>query len=108
MNRIKELRAAARISQTELGALLNTTGVTVGRYEAEKRALDPETICKLCEVFDCTADYLLGRSDIRAYNLKPSEIQLLIAYRAADVRAREMVELALRPFAPDTKKTETA
>lgn len=108
MNRIKELRESAGLNQIELGALLNTTGVSIGRYENEKRTLDPDTINKLCDIFKCTSDYLLCRSDIASYNLSPGEIQMLIAYRAADLRAREMVELALRPFAADEKKTETA
>lgn len=96
------------MTQQELGELLGVTDATVSKYELCRRDLDPETINRICNHFNCTADYLLCRSDIRSYNLTAQEISLLIAYRAADVRAREMVDLALRPFAPDLKKTETA
>lgn len=108
MNRIKELRAEFAMKQSELASRLQCSGAAISRYELGQRELDYDTLCKLCEIFNCTADYLLCRSDIRSYNLSPQEIALLMAYRAADVRAREMVDLALRPFAPDLKKTETA
>lgn len=63
MNRIKELRRQFGYSQDVLGKLLNCTGVSVSRYESEKSDLDTATINRLCDIFRCTSDYLLGRSD---------------------------------------------
>lgn len=108
MNRMKEMRIQRGWGQKELADRMHCKPNTISRYENEQLGLDAKSISSLCDIFDCTADYLLCRSDIRSYNLSPQEIALLIAYRAADARAREMVDLALRPFAPDAKKTETA
>lgn len=108
MNRMKELRIQKSWSQKELADIIHCKPNTISRYENEQLGLDAKTIKALCDAFGCTADYLLCRSDIASYNLSPGEIQMLIAYRAADLRAREMVELALRPFVADEKKTETA
>lgn len=108
MNRIKDLRASRGLSQRNLGISLNCTDVTVSRYETGQRDIDSETICKLCEIFGCTADYLLGRSLLPTPELSDEEARLLQAYRRCDDRARDMVRLALAPFAQETGSSETA
>ena len=108
MNRIKDLRASRGLSQRDLGISLNCTDVTVSRYETGQRDIDSETICKLCEIFGCTADYLLGRSLLPTPELSDEEARLLQAYRRCDDRARDMVRLALAPFAQETGSSETA
>lgn len=98
MNRIRELRKNQGWLQSDLANRLNTTAVSIGRYETEQRQLDPETILKLCEIFGCSADYLLGRSVLPSPELSEEETELLLAFRRADDRSREMVRLALAPF----------
>lgn len=98
MNRIKELRIKNGWLQSELAARLNTGKNTVSRYETEQRQLDPETILKLCEIFDVSADYLLGRAALPSPELSEEETELVLAFRRADDRSREMVRLALAPF----------
>lgn len=66
MNRIFELRKQNKMSQAELGDLLGTHQVAVSRYEKEERKIPQEVLEKLCEIFDCTSDYLLGLSNINA------------------------------------------
>lgn len=63
MNNIKNLRIANRYSQEDLAKILNISQNTISRYENGGRKLPPDTIAKLCEVFNCSADYLLGLSD---------------------------------------------
>lgn len=108
MNRIKDLRASRGLSQRDLGISLNCTDVTVSRYETGQRDIDSETICKLCEIFGCTADYLLGRSLLPTPEISAEEARLLQAYRRGDDRARDMVRLALAPFAQEAGSSETA
>ena len=108
MNRLKELRLKKGLKQAELGLLLNCTAATVSKYELMQRDLDSETICKLCEIFGCTADYLLGRSLLPTPEISAEEALLLQAYRRCDDRARDMVRLALAPFAQETGSSATA
>ena len=63
MNRIRELRIAHQMKQKELADILNVGQNSISNYEKEVRALDPDLINRLCEIFDCSADYLLCRSD---------------------------------------------
>ncbi|MBR6353954.1 MAG: helix-turn-helix transcriptional regulator [Oscillospiraceae bacterium] len=101
MNRIKELRQNRGWRQADLADLLSTKPQTVARYETEARGLDVETISRLCDIFDCSADYLLCRSDLPRGELTEEEQTLLLAFRRADDRAQDMVRLALAPFIQD-------
>ena len=58
MNRIKDLRVAADMSQAQLGRAIGCVGQTISKMETETRQLDPATIHALCDLFDCSADYL--------------------------------------------------
>jgi transcriptional regulator with XRE-family HTH domain len=108
MNRIRELRLQNGWRQQDLAARLNTNQQTVGRYETGTRGLDVETILKLCEIFGCSADYLLGRSALPSPELSEEETELMLAFRRADDRSREMVRLALAPFTAAATTAESA
>ena len=101
MNRLRELRIEKGWRQSDLAAVLNMKPQTVSRYEKEDRDIDSATICRLCEIFDVTADYLLGRSALPKPELSDEEAALLLAWRRSDERARAMVAVALQPFKED-------
>ena len=107
MNRLKQLRSAQGLSQAKLGEMLNCTDVTVSRYETGQRDIDSSTIRRLCEIFGCSADYLLGLSDLPAAELSEEEQGLVLAFRRADARGRELVRLALEPLMKE-ESSETA
>ena len=65
MNRIAELRKAAKLSQTDLAKFVGCYQTAISKYEQGQRRIPPEVLDKLCTAFDCSADYLLGRSDIK-------------------------------------------
>lgn len=98
MNKIKELRNAKQMKQSDLAKLLNCQPTTISNYETGYRDLDSGTILRLCEIFECTADYLLGRSPLIQMKLTPEEESFIIALRRSDSRAKDMVHLALEPF----------
>lgn len=98
MNRLKELRESRGMKQLELAALLCVEQQTISRYEGGRRDMTTDTIAQVCRIFGCTSDYLLCLSDRREPELTREEIELLAAYHAADDRARELVQVALRPF----------
>lgn len=65
MNRLKQLRIEADESQEYVGTLIGVSGQAVGQYETGKRGLSQDKILILAKHYDCSTDYLLGKSDIR-------------------------------------------
>lgn len=98
MNRIKDLRIADSISQGELAKMMNCSSMTISRYEREEREIDRETICRLCDIFDCSADYLLCRSDMRKPEISQAERDLLDAYAALPLNIKAIVDAAMQPY----------
>lgn len=95
MNRIKELRTERKMKQAELAQLLSCTPTAISNYETGFRSPDIETIHKLCDIFGCTADYLLGRSEVRTFELSPEEAELLRGFRALSPEGREYIRHTL-------------
>lgn len=89
------------MKQTDLAARLSCSPTAISYYETGEREIGSATICRLCEIFGCTADYLLGLSAVQSAELTPEEESLLQAWRCCDDRARDMVTLALAPFKED-------
>ena len=106
MNRIKDLRIEKRLYQKDLAKLLKCTSVTVSRYETGERDPDIETICRLCDIFGCTADYLLGRSSRPNPVLSPEEEQLLAAWAEASPRDKGLIDAILAPYKKDASVSE--
>lgn len=61
--RIREERQLKGLSQRQLADMISTTQSTIGKYEREELQPNVEVITKLCKIFECSADYLLGLSD---------------------------------------------
>ena len=60
MLRIKELREARGMSQTDLGKLLGTTGVSVGRYERDPGRVTVPMLEHMAKALQCRVSDLLG------------------------------------------------
>jgi len=108
MNRIRELREQRGWRQEDLAALMHTRYQTVGRYERGDRGIDAETICQLCDIFGCTADYLLGRSSSPAPVIAEKDAVVLGAYHAAPQEIRAIVDTALAPYRQEAIGSSTA
>ena len=106
MNRIKELRVKNGWRQEDLARRLSISDRAVGHYETGRRTPDLETILALCDIFGCTSDYLLGRSEIRSFELSADEAELLTGYRRLSGPGKEYVRhsLALAALAHSEKK----
>ena len=98
MNRIKELRLQRNWRQEDLAQKMNTKRQTVARYETEKLGIDANTICALCEIFGCTSDYLLCRSDNPRPLISDEDAAVLRAYHAAPLRDRELIDHILGAY----------
>ena len=98
MNRIRELRLQNGWRQEALAVLMNTKQQTIARYETGQLGIDASIICRLCDIFGCTSDYLLCRSAFPSPALSEDEAELLIAYRAADVNIKTGILALLEPY----------
>ncbi len=63
MNRIKELRTQRKITQEELGKIINVQKAAVSKYELGRAVPSTDVLTKLANYFNVTTDYLLGRTD---------------------------------------------
>ncbi len=63
MNRIKELRTQRKITQEELGNIINVQKAAVSKYELGRAVPSTDVLTKLASFFNVSVDYLLGRTD---------------------------------------------
>lgn len=61
--RLKDLRTERGLSQKEVSISIGLTRNALGNYEAGIREPSIDVIIRLCDYFDVSADYLLGRTD---------------------------------------------
>ncbi|MDR3263066.1 MAG: helix-turn-helix domain-containing protein [Clostridiales bacterium] len=62
-DKIKDLRKEKKMSQTDLGKILNTSQDTISLWEKNISKPDIDTVKELCVLFNITSDYLLGLED---------------------------------------------
>lgn len=103
MNRIRDLRLLHGMKQEDLGRRLNVGKGAISRYEQEKRQLDPATICALCDLFECSADYLLCRSESPDPGISDEDVRFLAAYNAAPDNVKEAIDVLLLPYSEKKK-----
>ena len=64
-NILKKLRQDNNLTQDELAKKIDTSRSNIANYENGKNMPSVDILEKLAKLFDCTTDYLLGKSDIR-------------------------------------------
>ena len=102
--RLRQLREDHDKTQTEIAEYLGINQTVYSRYETGKRQPSIDIIIQLADLFGVTVDYLLGRQEVEDSTLSEYEIQLLIASRKADERAKEDALNMLMAHAIDTSK----
>lgn len=64
--RIEFERNQLGISQIELAKKLNlSSSASISQYESGERTPNDDIKLKMCNLFNCSLDYLVGRTDIR-------------------------------------------
>ena len=61
--RLKELRKEKSMTLKEVSSVLNMPLMTYANYEQGKREPSLSTLYALCEFYEVSSDYLIGRSD---------------------------------------------
>lgn len=63
MERLKELRITRGLTQKEIAKQLDISTRAYSHYETGDRDPTIEMLKALCDFFDVSADYLIGRTD---------------------------------------------
>ena len=69
-NNLKKIRQDNSLTQEELAKKINTSRSNIANYENDKNMPSIDILEKLSEIFNCSIDYLLGKSDIKNPDLK--------------------------------------
>ena len=70
MNRIRDLREDRDLRQIDVAKATGIDQKTLSNYETGKTNPDSYAIIRLCDFFDVSADYLIGRSDEKSEKIK--------------------------------------
>ena len=84
--RLRELRQAKQMTQSDLGQLLGSGKVQISRYESGAFLPNASTLVRIADLFDCSVDYLLGRTGTmrgegRLPDYSPEETSIIEAIR---------------------------
>lgn len=94
---LKILRNSKKLTQSDMGKILNITAPTYNGYETEKYEPNIETLCKLADFYNVTLDYLVGRerkNDIGYLTDKQYSAVILIKQLNNDNLNRELGRLS--------------
>ena len=99
--RLKELRKESRLTQDQLAGYLDVDQSMVTKLENGTRALSVTLVDKICSLFGCSEDYLLGRSGdyvplnfaFRANSIQPEDLQSIAAVNKIAMNIRYMNEM---------------
>lgn len=100
---IKDIRLRKGLTQSDVATALGVSSVVYSRYETGKRQPSIDMLIQMADIFGVTVDFLLGRQDIEDSTLSDYELQLLIASRKADERAKQDALNMLLAHATNTK-----
>jgi len=75
--RLRKLRNEKKLTQSELGKIINVSKVSVSGYESGDRTPDTDNLRRLADYFEVTSDYLLGREDKRIESMN-AELEKLL------------------------------
>ena len=85
--RLKELRKESTITQEQLAKYLNVDQSLVTKLENGSRSLNVSLIDKICSLFGCTEEYLLGESE--------EYIPLNFAFRSSGINEEDLESIAV-------------
>jgi len=85
--RIKSLRKESKLTQEQMASYLDVDQSLVTKLENGTRNLNVDLIEKICNLFGCTDEYLLGESD--------EFIPLNFAFRSNNIQAEDLKSIAM-------------
>ncbi len=85
--RLKKLRKESRLTQEQLANYLEIDQSMVTKLENGTRTLSTEIVDKICSLFCCTEEYLMGERD--------EYIPLNFAFRSNSIQADDLLSIAV-------------
>lgn len=110
MNRIKQLREENYITQEELAKKLHLSSKgIVSMYEKEERKPSLEVLVKLSEIFNCSIDYILCKTDIRNHeevNIDEADIAFASGIKGLNETNKMIIRNTLEALLAKQEKDE--
>lgn len=92
--RLKRIRKENNYTQDMLAAKLNLEPAAISKYETNRVPIPQEYIIKICDLFNISTDYLLGRTDEALLNVqKRMKDNNIKAYTFSDIDLDKYSEL---------------
>lgn len=101
-NRLKAIRKALNLNQTDFGARINLSQTTIGQYEKETRPLTERVISQLVNEFHINEEYLRHGTGDMFINRQPDLVRQLSEELSLTDREQRLL-LTFLSFPPDTR-----
>ena len=82
--RLKELTLEKNLTQEQLSDLLPITKSSISKYEKNLQFPDVNTLHNLCDIFNVSTDYLLGKTNYKNIDEIVNELTDELANKLAD------------------------
>lgn len=110
--RIELERTRLGLNQMELAKKLNlSSSASISQYESGDRVPSDDIKLKMCELFNCSLDYLMGKSDTRNPELNSEDILDLAKvgftkenYNPPTEKQKEQIKTIIETILQDNKK----
>lgn len=110
--RIELERTRLGLNQMELAKKLNlSSSASISQYESGDRVPSDDIKLKMCELFNCSLDYLMGKSDTRNPELNSKDILDLAKvgftkdnYNPPTEKQKEQIKTIIETILQDNKK----
>lgn len=113
MNNLKKLRLEKGLTQAELGKLIGNKQNTISYWEKGTYDIDNENLQRLAVFFNCSTDYLLGKTEIRNQDnpniiLSEQEKTLLENFRSTTEQGKQRIIQSVLNICDEIEKKDTA
>jgi len=88
-DRIKELRTARKLTQSELAQMVGLSYIQIGRYETGKSAPSADVLNKLADALGTTNDFLMNGSDNDIVAAQLTDKELLNQFKQVEKLGQE-------------------
>ncbi len=87
--RIRDLRTAKKLTQTDLAKIVGLTYIQIGRYETGKSAPSADVLNKMADALGTTTDYLMNGSNNDVVSAQLTDKELLNQFKEVEKLGQE-------------------